>query len=315
MLKQAKNELKSLKFKSIQSVFIGGGTPSCMDGGYYEEFFEFLKPYLAHNAEITSEANPNSASKQWLCKMKALGVNRISFGVQSFFDDKLKFLGRAHRGEEAKRAVFRAKDAGFENISLDLIYATKYDDEKRLDEDIKTALDLGIEHISAYSLTLEEGTPFFGKDSYVNNDFTLGEFVAKRLVDGGFEWYEVSNFGKKSCRHNLGYWRHENYLGIGSGAVGFLNDKRFYPSKDVKKYIQNPLFVDVEHLSEDELLNEKIFLGLRSKIGVDGDILSDKQIQKANILVDGGKLIRVDGVYYCQDFFLADEIYLTFFSH
>ncbi len=312
MIKQLKNqiELFNLQKNSVSSVFIGGGTPSCMEACYFEKFFKILNPYLAEFCEITTEANPTSASKQWLLQMREFGVNRVSFGVQSFYDDKLKFLGRNHSSDEAKKVVQNAKNIGFEDISIDLIYGSKFDDKKRLLNELDCALNLPINHLSAYSLTLEENTPFFGKEKYLNRDFRLGELVSEQIVKRGFEWYEVSNFGKKRCKHNFGYWQHKNYLGIGAGAVGFKDDFRIYPTKDVKEYIKNPYVFEKEHLSKEELQIEKIFLGFRSVVGVEKDLLNDAQIQKADFLVKEKKLFFKKGRYFCNDFFIADEIAL-----
>ncbi len=302
-------ELFDLKPKSIASVFIGGGTPSCMNEKYYEDFFTILKPYLTSNCEMTSEANPTSASKIWLKNMKDFGINRVSFGVQSFFDDKLKFLGRNHSSHEAKEVLQNAHEIGFKNISLDLIYASKFDDEKRVLCELKEALDLPINHISAYALSLEENTPFFGKEKYVNAKFHAGLVVADFLQNHDFSQYEVSNFGQ-ICKHNLGYWEHKNYLGIGAGAVGFKDNCRIYPNKSVEEYIKNPLYFQKEQLSFKDLQTEKIFLGLRSIVGVPKSCLNETQIKNANFLVQEKKLNFHHDRYVCKDFFLADEIAL-----
>jgi len=150
--KQLSYELKrfSAQEGSIETLFIGGGTPSTVAPELYEPIFELLQPYLQQNAEITTEANPNSATKEWLRGMKALGVNRVSFGVQSFDADKLKNLNRAHDPKQAKEAIFNAETLGFEHISLDLIYNYQGDTEALLLQDIETAFSLPIDHISAY---------------------------------------------------------------------------------------------------------------------------------------------------------------------
>jgi oxygen-independent coproporphyrinogen-3 oxidase len=145
---------------SIETLFIGGGTPSTVPPGLYASFFETVAPYLAAEAEISTEANPNSATFEWLAGMRRWGVNRISFGVQSFFDDKLRFLGRAHRAAEAHKAVHQAAEAGYHEISIDLIYATALDTPARVEQEIQTALTLPVTHLSAYELIIEAGTPF-----------------------------------------------------------------------------------------------------------------------------------------------------------
>jgi len=155
-------ELKRFHAKenSIETLFIGGGTPSTVDPSLYAPIFKLLKPYLQPNAEITTEANPNSATKEWLEGMRKLGVNRVSFGVQSFNADKLKALNRAHDPQQAKDAILHAKALGYNHLSLDLIYNYQGDSKELLLNDIETAFSLPIDHISAYELTIEEGTKF-----------------------------------------------------------------------------------------------------------------------------------------------------------
>ena len=304
---QLKNELQRFhpKLKSLKSLFIGGGTPSTVEPSMYEEFFSILKPYLSPNAEITTEANPNSASLEWLEGMKRLGVNRISFGVQSFDEEKLKKLGRNHSKKQAIDAIKNAHKVGIQNISCDLIYATSFD----VQDDIQTALSLPINHISSYALTLEENTPFFGKHELVNESPELAKAFINEITKK-FEQYEISNFGTYQSVHNLGYWSGDDYIGIGSGAVGFLKNRRFYPHKNIDEYIKNPLYAEVEKLSEEELRTEKMFLGLRSKIGIKMNILSQQQKEKVKILLQEQKLTCKDNILYNQNFLLADEIAL-----
>ena len=305
---QLKNELKKFnpKLKSIKSLFIGGGTPSTIEPHMYKEFFETLKPYLKENAEITTEANPNSASLNWLNGMKRLGVNRVSFGVQSFNENKLKKLGRNHSKKQAIDAVNSAYKLGIKNISIDLIYATSFD----VKDDIDIAFSLPINHLSSYALTLEKNTPFFEKIELTNDSTKLATNFIKK-VTSKFPQYEISNFGEYQSIHNLGYWSGDNYMGIGAGAVGFLKNKRFYPNKDVEKYIQNPLHVKVENLTKEDLHVESIFLGLRSKIGVSLDSLNKNKI---DILLKEKKLTCKDNRVYNNDYLLADEIALYMIS-
>lgn len=306
--KQLKNDLKKFKPKpnSIKSLFIGGGTPSTVEPYMYEEFFNILKPYLKKDAEITTEANPNSASLEWLSGMKNLGVNRVSFGVQSFDENKLKKLGRNHSKNQAINAVNRASKLGFKNISIDLIYATSFD----VKDDIDIAFSLPINHISSYALTLEKETPFFNKTELTNDSTKLASDFIKK-VTSKFEQYEISNFGKYQSIHNLGYWSGDDYMGIGSGAVGFLNNQRFYPDKDIETYIKNPLHVKIEDLTNDELHVESIFLGLRCRLGVSLDGLNKDKI---DILLKEKKLTCKDNRVYNNNYLLADEIALYIIS-
>ena len=159
-------QLKSQNVKEISTIFFGGGTPSAVNAKFYDEIFSILAPLCTPETEITFEANPNSANLAWLKHIKKLGANRISFGAQSFFEDKLKFLGRIHNKEQIFKAVENAHTAGFKSINLDLIYDTKFDTKKRLLAEVESLKSLAITHLSAYSLTLEENTPFAGKKSY-----------------------------------------------------------------------------------------------------------------------------------------------------
>ena len=309
---QLSNELKRFNVKqdSIETIFIGGGTPSTVSPKLYSSLFETLKPFIKKSAEITSEANPNSATLEWLDGMFKLGVNRISFGVQSFNDDKLKLLNRAHNSNEARQAVINAKEVGFKNISLDLIYATLGDTKELLRNDLFEAFKLPINHLSAYALTIEEGTAFESKPQMSKEKLELTSWFFDSISKHGFEQYEISNFGSYKSNHNLGYWLYKDYIGLGSGAVGKLNNERFYPSTDIDKYILNPNDISVELLNYEEMKIEKIFLGLRSCIGIKKEILNKKELQQAELLVKEQKLYFKNNTFYNHDFLLADEIAL-----
>ncbi len=309
---QLQHELKRFSAfeNSIETVFIGGGTPSTVEPKLYEPIFKILKPFLAKNIEITSEANPNSATYEWLLGMWGLGVNRISFGVQSFNSEKLKLLNRAHSPQDAIDAISHAKDIGFENISLDLIYATLGDTKELLERDIEIATSLPINHISAYALTIEEGTPFESKPQMSHETLNLTTLIFNKISATGFKQYEISNFGSYQSKHNLGYWKYKDYIGLGSGAVGKLNLDRFYPTANVENYIKNPLDIRIEKLSEDDKKIEKIFLGFRSIVGVNKNIFQKDELEKANILLKEGKLIYKNETFYNLEYLLADEITL-----
>jgi len=296
--------------KSIETVFIGGGTPSTVAPKLYEPIFKLIKPYFADRVEVTSEANPNSATKEWLLGMYALGVNRISFGVQSFNAEKLKVLNRAHSIQDAINAVNHASAVGFKNISLDLIYATLNDTKELLSHDIKTAFSLPINHLSAYALTIEEGTPFQNKPHMSKESLKITSWLFEKIKSNGFEQYEISNFGTYKSTHNLGYWKYKDYIGAGSGAVGKLGSQRFYPTTLLEEYIKNPLNIKSERLSLDDIKIEQIFLGFRSCIGVHENILNTSEIKRAKILVGEKKLDFKTGVFYNTDYLLADELTL-----
>jgi oxygen-independent coproporphyrinogen-3 oxidase len=315
LYKQLEYEItKQTNLKVFDSIFIGGGTPSCIDAGEYKKIFTFLKPYIDKNTEITTEANPNSANRKWQEGMFDLGVNRISFGVQSFDNKKLDFLNRSHSQTQAIEAINKAKEIGFKHINCDIIYDTSMDSEELLQNDLLIIKDLPIDHISAYSLTLEEGTKFFNKSSVKKENLPLTNFFFDELKALGFKQYEISNFAKSDIsrsKHNFGYWEYKSYLGVGAGAVACYDNNRYYNEKDLEKYILNPLeFVEVEHLSDEDIIVEKVLLGLRSLAGVSLDLFDDDQLKRIEILEDNDKIEKQNNKIYSRDFLLADELSL-----
>ncbi|MBU1667278.1 radical SAM family heme chaperone HemW [bacterium] len=310
--KQLKHELErfEVQAKQIETVFIGGGTPSTIDPLLYAPLFECFKPFLKEGAEITTEANPNSATTLWLQGMYDLGVNRISFGVQSFNLEKLKALNRAHSPQQAIDAINHAHEIGFKHLSLDLIYNHQGDNIELLKNDIDQAFKLPIDHLSAYELTIEAKTKFASTPTVRQENDTLAFFVADEIIKHGFKHYEISNFGTFESEHNKGYWELKDYIGVGAGAVGFKGDTRFYPTTDIEAYISNPLAIGKEFINKEELLTEHLFLGLRSNIGVPITLLTEQQQQKADFLVTKEKLIKEGNRYKNNNYFLSDELVL-----
>lgn len=299
-----------VKEESIESVFIGGGTPSTIAPELYKNVFEIISKYLQDNTEITIEANPNSATFKWLIGMKELGVNRVSFGVQSFNEEKLKLLNRAHSPKQAIEAVSNAKKAEFQNISLDLIYATLGDTQELLQNDLEIAFSLPINHISTYALTIEEGTSFASKPQMSKEQLEDTQSFFQAIEEKGFKQYEISNFGVYNSVHNLGYWQYKEYMGVGAGAVGKLKDKRYYPETEIERYIENPVQIREEILSDEDIKIEKIFLGFRSIVGVEQKILNKEERSRADLLVEEGKLTFKEMRYYNNDYLLSDELTL-----
>jgi oxygen-independent coproporphyrinogen-3 oxidase len=314
LTKQLEFELKKLGTQKLTSIFIGGGTPSSIESSGYTQVFELLQHVISDKTEITFEANPNSASLEWLIDIKNIGATRVSFGVQSFNDKKLKFLGRNHSKKQAIDAINNAKKAGFNHINMDIIYDTAIDTKELLENDLEIISSLPIDHISAYSLTIEEGTKFFKKPEAHIENLDLASFIFNTLNTIGFKQYEISNFSKDTTSksiHNYGYWQKEEYLGVGAGAVGTFNNKRYYPQKDLNLYIQNPTKYELcEDISKGDNLFETIFLGLRSDVGVDINLFSQTQKEKVDLLIVEKKLILKDSKVYNKDFLLTDEIVL-----
>ena len=314
--KQLKSNLDNYVIKDnkkIETVFIGGGTPSTIKASEYAEIFEMIKPYLEEFAEITTEANPNSASYEWLKGMYDLGVNRVSFGVQSFNNDKLKFLGRSHNSNSAIKAIQNAFSIGFNSINCDIIYGVQNDTMESLKEDFNTAFSLPISHLSAYSLTIEEGTKFFDRSSVKIDDEELSYEIFDYINSKGFHQYEISNFAKNKeseSKHNYGYWQHKEYLGVGAGAVGYVNQQRAYPLKSIEEYIKNPLFYDFEDINELDIKMEKILLGFRCLNGVELSLFNEIELKKIDDLLEYDKVYIEKNRVFNKNFLLSDELSL-----
>lgn len=315
---QLKNNIEKYvknKNKKIETVFIGGGTPSTIKAFEYKEIFEIINPYLKEDIEITTEANPNSASFEWLETMKSFGVNRVSFGVQSFEDKKLKFLGRSHNSNNAIKAIQNAFYIGFKGINCDIIYGVQGDTISSLKRDFDIAFSLPITHLSAYSLTIEEGTKFFklDKNSVKIDDEELSYEIFDYISKKGFTQYEISNFAKEKIfesKHNYGYWQHKEYLGVGAGAVGYINNQREYPLKSLEEYIKNPLFVEFEKIDEYDIKVEKVLLGFRCSNGVELTLFNKKEQKKIDELIIYEKVYIENNKVFNKNFLLADELAL-----
>ena len=306
------SKITKFNIKKFKTVFFGGGTPSSIKTKHYENIFKILEPFIDKETEITFEANPNSATLIWLSEIKNLGANRISFGVQSFDDNKLKYLGRAHSSKTAILAVDNARNVGFENINCDILYNSEMDSKDLILRDLSIIKSLDIEHLSAYSLTIEEQTKFFDQKLQQIDDEDFSRFCIDSIQQIGFCQYEISNFAKSiefQSKHNLGYWKKNDYLGIGAGAVGCIGNKRTKNESNIQKYIDFRLFEE-EILSKDDILFETVFLGLRSLIGISKEILNAKTLENANLLVKENKLRFEDGRFFNDNFLLSDELAL-----
>jgi len=216
-----------------ETLFFGGGTPSLMPLAEVERILEGLRRHigLIADAEVTLEVNPGTVDKPYLLRLREMGVNRLSLGVQSFRDDELAFLGRIHSAEEARSAYRAARSAGFDNMSLDLIFGLPGQTVGRWLENLDEAIGLGPEHLSLYALTVEEGTPLArdvacGRTPAPDPDLQAELYLrsAERLTPAGYEQYEISNWARagRRCRHNLTYWRNGFWLGLGAGAHSHL---------------------------------------------------------------------------------------------
>ncbi len=298
------HEAKEINFKTL---FIGGGTPSTMNIQFYEKLIKLIEKNIKNAIELSIECNPN-VNYEWLKEIKNLGFNRISFGVQSFNEKKLKFLNRNHSKIQAINSIENAKKAGFDNINLDLIYSTAIDSKNLLQKDLQIAFSLPITHISAYSLTIEKNSKWENQFDKRKYDEELEIWFIEKIKEK-FSQYEISNFGKPSI-HNLGYWKLKEYIGIGAGAVGFDKKKRYYTQNNVYEYIKNPTKYKYEYLREEDIKKEKVFLGLRSIVGFEENILNQNEKEKVKILIKEQKLYKKNGKIFSYDFLLADAMSL-----
>ena len=276
---------KSADYKEYQvtSVFIGGGTPSCVDPQWIEMLMQLVRDNydLSAEAEITIEMNPGTVDKVSLEIYYHAGINRLSMGLQSARSDELAVLGRIHSYEQFLEAYFTARKIGFLNINVDIMSGLPGQILEDYLETLSkvTELDPPPEHVSAYSLIVEEGTPFY--EAYERDELNLPdeetdrsmyEYTRTFLQQKGYERYEISNYAKKGfeCRHNIGYWERKNYVGFGIGAASLVENVRFRNDNSLDRYIQRPCesVTDVEALSVEEQMAEMMFLGLRMKEGV-----------------------------------------------
>ncbi|WP_299548379.1 radical SAM family heme chaperone HemW [uncultured Helicobacter sp.] len=297
----------------ITSVYIGGGTPSVVESHLYADvFWEFL-PFLQNEAEISVEANPNHLSLEWLRAMKTFGVNRLSLGVQSFDVKKLAFLEREHNNKNTFLALDYAINAGFDNLSIDLIYGTPLCSEKLLEQELSTAVKLPVSHISAYHLSLDPGSRFYKekedlKSKSIEGEFggflSVGHFVKAHLQK--FLHYEVSNYGRIS-KHNLHYWLGEDYIGVGAGAVGCIKNVRTSMPKSIERFLEN-FSEEKEILTPKDRELEYLFLGFRSCVGVEIKKIPNKK--NLEILLQDGILFQKKERVFAKDYFLGDEIAL-----
>ncbi len=267
------------------TVFFGGGTPNTYDGATLAALIETLRGRfgLAADCEVSVEINPDLGLCEELPALRAAGVNRLSIGVQSFDADELRALGRRHAPHDAATVIKRARAAGFANVSLDLMFGVPGQTEASWRDSLDRAFALGIDHLSTYGLTIEDGTPyarwyerepgaFFDSD----REARLYELAIERAASAGFEHYEISNFARpgRRCAHNANYWRNGSYLGLGVGAASYLDGVRSTHTRDLETYCAAALGGseipgDCERLVGDEKTGEATMLALRTLEGVD----------------------------------------------
>jgi oxygen-independent coproporphyrinogen-3 oxidase len=278
-------ELTRAPHVAASTLFFGGGTPTVYEPGAIAELITAVRARfdLGPAAEVTVEANPDPALPARLRALRAGGVNRLSIGVQSFEADELRVLGRRHTALDVARAFAAAREAGFDNVSLDLIFGAPGQTDASWERSLERALELSPDHISCYGLTVEAGTPYatwYARDPGAFADDTLEARLyataIARLKAAGFEHYEISNWAKPGfrCRHNAGYWNNDPYLGLGVGAASYLDGTRAVHTRQLEEYVDAalagaPIPGEAETLAGAARTGEAIMLALRTAEGVD----------------------------------------------
>lgn len=277
-------EMKKDYFSALKTIYIGGGTPTSLPFNLLDFLLTNLSRMidLKQIEEYTVEANPNDITPEVARLLKENGVNRISLGVQSFDPEKLKILGRKHSEKDVRNCIKILHDQGFKNINIDLIYGLKDDNFKKVKRDVKKAIALGVTHISAYSLILEDKTILKklsdeGKFERMDEDAEAEIFrkLTVYLKRRGFVHYEISNFSRKNfqSKHNLTYWNNMNYIGVGANSSYYIGNTRYTNIDNLDKYCEGinsgkPVYKEVEVLSKEEQMKEEMILGLRKIEGI-----------------------------------------------
>ncbi|WP_044894746.1 radical SAM family heme chaperone HemW [Bacillus alveayuensis] len=293
MEKEMKNTIEQFPSAELETIFVGGGTPTVLEMKQLDYFLANIHKYFSFNTnkvEFTFEANPNELSKEKLRLLKDAGVNRLSFGVQTFDDNLLQKIGRTHRKDDVWQTIAMAKEVGFTNISIDLMYGLPEQTIENLRDTLELAFKLDVQHFSAYSLIIEPKTVFYNllkKDMLPlpsqEEEAEMYEIVMEQMECYGYKQYEISNYAKPgfSSRHNLTYWNNEEYFGIGAGAHSYVQGKRNVNAGPLKKYmnlIQETGFPYVEshEVTSAEKMEEEMFLGLRKTEGVSKEKFAQK---------------------------------------
>ena len=328
----------SSSFNHISTIYFGGGTPSIIDPEKINKLLNTIKSNFTvqTDAEITLEANPDDININNALAWKAMGINRFSIGIQSFSEENLQWMNRAHKAKQSIDCIDLIRTAGFNNFSIDLIYGTPGQDQAAWDSDLKFAIDLEVPHLSCYALTIEEGTALHHmvktqQRTDINQDEQAERFNAlvKMTKQAGYAQYEISNFalpGMES-RHNSAYWQGKPYLGVGPAAHSFEGNTRSWNVSNNMKYIRSIqasiLPSEHEELSAVDLLNEYIMTGLRSSSGIDRQkIINQWGSAYLNMIeieitawLESGKLLKTDNGWALSDAgkFFADGIAASLF--
>lgn len=323
-----KNEIL-LRYRGeiVKTLYIGGGTPSCLSINELKKLFEIVKFLnISDDCEITFECNIENIDEENLKFLFNNKVNRLSIGIQTFSDKFLKFLNRRHDEGQIKNKIKLAKEIGFRNINIDLIYALPNQTIDDLENDIKKFLELDISHISTYSLIIEDNTKL--KIDNVKNidqdlDYEMYEYIVHELKKNGYNHYEISNFAKPGyeSKHNLVYWNNENYYGFGLGASGYIDNVRYDNTRSLNKYLNGDYELNREILDKKQTIEYELILGFRKIRGINKkgfynkygfDIsninLVKKNIEKGKLIDDGENIFISDKYIYTSNNILIDFV-------
>ena len=326
---------------TIETVFFGGGTPSLFAPASIERVLHTVADLwsIAADAEVTLEANPGTVSRQTLREFRTAGINRVSFGVQSFWPQHLQVLGRIHGAEDAVAAVGWAREAGFDNVNVDLMFALPQQILAEWEGDLRRALTLRPDHISAYNLTYEEGTPFHvlrsrGVLRQLPEEIEVAMFTRTQEILGGagYEHYEISNYARpgRTCRHNVNYWRSGDYLGVGAGAHSYAATgawgARWSNEKIPNRYVEaverrGYATCFSETLNAQQARGEFVFLGLRCRPGFSAAAFHERFGDDLLNVFPHAADLQTEGLLQCADghwrltargLMLADSVFATF---
>lgn len=307
---------------TVKTIYIGGGSPSSLSDSNLRKLMEIIKTFkLKKYGEFTFECNINDINETMLKILKESGVNRLSIGVESFNKYNLKFLNRKHTKNEIFDNIELCKSMGFDNINVDLIYALPIENMGMLRSDISNIIDLEVQHISTYSLIIEEHTMLKNKNIIPIEeklDYKMYKSICKRLKSKGFNHYEVSNFALNGyeSEHNLTYWNNESYYGFGLGAHGFINDTRYENTRNFNKYLKGEYRLNELLLSVQEDMENEVMLGLRKMNGISISKFENKfnrdifNIFKLDSAIKEGYIIKKgDNLYIPEDkIYVMNEI-------
>lgn len=324
---RATSSPKSVVPQAIETIYIGGGTPSLLEVEDLRRLLGVLP--VAGTKEVTIEANPGDITHEKARAWRAMGVTRLSIGIQSFNDDMLRLIGRRHTAEQAREAVRIAREEGFENISADLIYglphAMRNAAMEVLKRDVEELLRLEVEHISTYCLSYEEGTAMTrmlerGEIEEVDEDTEnrMFDYIVEQLTKAGYEHYEVSNFARpgRRSRHNSSYWNDTPYIGLGAGAHSYDGVHRYWNPSDIDLYIKGALAHDLqreqETLTDEQRHTERVMLGLRTAEGIaQSDVDEAKALpylRRGLLRTEGNRLVATTEGYHILNRIIEDLI-------